>query len=588
MKNNERFVFESKIGEGGMGEVYKVYDNDLEKTCALKLSKFSEEDSIQDTINEATVWFQFRDYAYVVEVYEIIRLEQSKIGILMEFMDGGNLRTMLFRGASLDDKLFSLFDISSAIINCNSKVSDFSHLDIKPENCLRTRYGLTKLTDFGTSCYLKTDLKELYGNKTELKIDFSLPIQTNVGIRCVGTPLYMSPEQITGTMVDKQKSDVYSFSLLALELISGKHPLQNIETLDDIFASHIRGISHELRQWPANLSNKLKDIFNRALNPDPYHRPTMQDINDVLRLKDSGYGRDRVDHIKLSDPIEQATRKGKSLWALGQYEASLSIIKSNLKSDPFQADLWHLLAMKEWELFESTRMSELNIEQIMAECKTICSYAFRALVLDNEKFLDQNHEDYKFIHMILPQMAAQSYINNDDMDGFYKWRTEFISQQKKWLTKQEEDIHEGGGPVRCLCVKCGEIKMHISERCPRCGFRPDNITDLYHTYRLRAEAVRVDGDGELSYWIKMRYLRDLGKNIKKTVFDITSSPDYPSLLKEFEQTHGAYILQLINFSGKNNEIEYLKKYHQEKYLGKMKKQSKESGLKNKIKRFFGS
>jgi serine/threonine protein kinase len=80
--------------------------------------------------------------------------------------------------------------VSSAIINCRSIVSGFAHLDIKPENCLRTKFGLTKLSDFGLSCYVKTDLKHLFPNKQNFKASLSLPLRTKNGIRCAGTPLY--------------------------------------------------------------------------------------------------------------------------------------------------------------------------------------------------------------------------------------------------------------------------------------------------------------------------------------------------------------------------------------------------------------
>jgi serine/threonine protein kinase len=261
MSINTRFEIDSLIGEGGMGEVYRVYDNDLKKICALKLSKYpDDENEFDQTINEATLWFKFRKFAHVVEVYEIIRLEDSRIGILMEYMDGGNLRTLISNEVPLNDKLLALFDISSAIINCSSLMPGFSHLDLKPENCLRTEFGLTKLTDFGLSCYVKSGVQKIFQNDQSVDSSLSLPIKTSHGIRCAGTPLYMAPEQIVGLETDQKKSDIYSFGILATEVLSGVHPLQNIDSLDEIFNAHIQGISNKFMSFPENVPTSLINV----------------------------------------------------------------------------------------------------------------------------------------------------------------------------------------------------------------------------------------------------------------------------------------------------------------------------------------
>jgi len=196
---DERFEFLSNLGKGGMGKVYKVYDAESKKTCALKISKyFDEETNFEKTVSEATLWFKFRKFAQVVEVFEIIRFEENIIGILMEYLEGGNLRVLFNLKASHDDKLLALFDISSAIINCRSIIPGFAHLDLKPENCLRTNNGLTKLSDFGLSCHVASDLKNIVSSNHKLNTAMSIPLQTKRGIRCAGTPLYMAPEQILG------------------------------------------------------------------------------------------------------------------------------------------------------------------------------------------------------------------------------------------------------------------------------------------------------------------------------------------------------------------------------------------------------
>ena len=309
MSINSRFEFGTLIGEGGMGEVYKVYDNDSKKTCALKLSKYpDDEDEFDQTINEATLWFKFRKFAHVVEVYEIIRLEDSRIGILMEYLNGGNLRALVSNEVLLDEKLLALHDISSAIINCSSLISGFSHLDLKPENCLRTEFGLTKLSDFGLSCYVKSGIQRIFPNEQSIDLSLSLPIKTSHGIRCAGTPLYMAPEQIVGSGIDQQKSDVYSFGILALEVLSGIHPLQDIDNLDDIFNAHIQGISKKIIRYPEYVPPPLINLLVQAISPNPSNRPKMIEINELIKSAYSGPRLMMVTNLeKLSDSIEESS-----------------------------------------------------------------------------------------------------------------------------------------------------------------------------------------------------------------------------------------------------------------------------------------
>ena len=287
---------------------------------------------------------------------------------------------------------------------------------------------------------------------------------------------------------------------------------------------------------------------------------------------------------KLADSLEDASRKAKSLWALNQNEAAISILKSNLQIDPFQADLWYYLTKWEWDLLSVDMSSpDLDMNTFIDKSKTICAYAFRARILD-EKYSRENHEDYKFINLILPQMAAQELIAKKDMDGYYKWGREFLAEQMKWLNNQEVKIVESGGPVRCLCVKCGEIKMHITMRCPRCGFLPTEMKDIYHTYTLRIESLRFSGTNEEPpYWQKMNYLKNLGKNITKTIYDLCNDTKNKEHYDRFVQNEGKFLYQAINFRGSKDEMANIKEQ-----LARMNiiRPSKKTNLKEKIRNIF--
>jgi len=91
----------------------------------------------------------------VVEVYEIINID-GKLGILMEWLEYGNTRKLINNNDfTFEDRIVLLHDIVSALKQSNETVKGFSHLDIKPENCLITKFKLTKLTDFGIASFNK-------------------------------------------------------------------------------------------------------------------------------------------------------------------------------------------------------------------------------------------------------------------------------------------------------------------------------------------------------------------------------------------------------------------------------------------------
>ena len=220
----ERYKIIEPIGEGGMGKVFKVFDYELGKECALKISKteYSFNEAKRLT-KEASLWFKFRRIPQVVEVYEIINID-GKLGILMEWLEYGNIRKLINNhDFTFEDRIVLLYDIISSLKQCNKIVEGFCHLDLKPENCLITKYKLTKLTDFGIASFNKSNLLDsslkAFNANTSVLMTYK-----NESIN-IGTPLYMSPEQILGKCKDGRKSDIYSFGLLAFELLNKKHPI---------------------------------------------------------------------------------------------------------------------------------------------------------------------------------------------------------------------------------------------------------------------------------------------------------------------------------------------------------------------------
>lgn len=603
MGSSDRFRMINLIGEGGMGQVYKVFDNYLAKTCALKQYKHSlSESEIKAAVRESAIWFNFRQFGQIVEVYEILRFESGKIGILMEYIEKGSLRNQLIAGnLSMKDKVLALYDVSCALMNCSERLPGFCHLDIKPENCLRTHYGLTKLTDFGLASANRVDLSKESTSLINQSFLNSIFFRSKFGAFCAGTPLYMSPEQIFGSNTVGEKSDVYALGVLALELLFGKHPLAGLPDINSIFAAHLSGALGQFAQevlprfFVADSTPLIK-----CLAVDPTNRPSVAEINSFLsaNLDDRPSSYMRRNLIKLPDPVDETSRTARSLWNIGQAENAMEYLRRNLEMDPFQADSWFLLAEWNWESKVQPMLEKPFNDEFYSLLQETCIYGLRALVLD-PKYSDTKTEEGQLVGMIIPQMTFQLSRRDESFnkltknklakkisqmmaEGYNKWANNLIDEQSIWLKEQERRIADIEGRSRCLCLRCGDVKMYIIMRCPRCGFLPLEIEDLYLTYLTNVFLISGirghDGNKEVPYWIRMSYLRQMGSEIEKNIASFKREPGFPGGLEAFRKGDGAKLLDLMQNGPSAQEIKRIKKV-----VSHVRKPS----IADKVKNFFG-
>lgn len=211
-----------KLGRGGMAEVYLADQTTLNRNVAVKvlrpefttdavyLKRFQQEASAAGTLNHPNI----------VQVYLVG--EQDGIQyIAQEYVQGWNLKEIISRKGPLElpMAIVILRQVAAALQAAAAK--GIVHRDIKPENILLTRKGEAKVADFGLAQLTQ------HGEKVAL---------TQVGMT-MGTPLYMSPEQINGKPLDA-RSDLYSFGVMAYHMLAGKPPF-NGETPLSIAVQHL-------------------------------------------------------------------------------------------------------------------------------------------------------------------------------------------------------------------------------------------------------------------------------------------------------------------------------------------------------------
>ena len=206
-----------KLGRGGMADVYAARQLSLARDVALKILRpdyARDKDYIHRFRREARAAAKL-NHQNIVQVYEVGNVD-SVYYIAQELIDGENLRQILDRKGviGLDEAVQVLLGVASALEVAAD--AGITHRDIKPENVMRNLRGTIKVADFGLA-------------RIGADVDATQSNLTQVGLT-LGTPRYMSPEQVQGKSVDI-RSDLYSLGVTAYHLLSGRPPFEAEDSL---------------------------------------------------------------------------------------------------------------------------------------------------------------------------------------------------------------------------------------------------------------------------------------------------------------------------------------------------------------------
>jgi serine/threonine-protein kinase len=208
-----------EVGRGGMGRVYLASDGRLGRTVALKAiaPQMARDPRHRERLRREARAAAALSHPGICTVYALEELD-GEFYIATEFVEGHTLREEIGGGArpSLAEILATARDLASALASAHAK--GITHRDLKPENVMRTRNGGIKVLDFGLA------RMETAAGGIAASLTASIP----GGV--IGTPAYMSPEQIEGRTAGPA-SDVFAFGVLMYEWISGRHPFQAGSTL---------------------------------------------------------------------------------------------------------------------------------------------------------------------------------------------------------------------------------------------------------------------------------------------------------------------------------------------------------------------
>ncbi len=258
-----------RLGRGGMAEVYLAEQTSLNRQVAIKILRpelLADDVHVKRFEREAKAAAGLR-HANIVQVY-LVGEHAGVHFIAQEFVQGWNLRDYLDKKGSPDLPivLHIMKQVASALAAAGE--AGVVHRDIKPENILVTRKGEVKVADFGLAQLGQS------GDHATL---------TQVGMT-MGTPLYMSPEQVSGDKVD-QRSDIYSFGVTCYRMLAGHPPFRG-ETALAIAMQHLNKTPEPLIDLRPDLPPILCQIVHKmmARNPDDRYPDAQAILNDLRRV----------------------------------------------------------------------------------------------------------------------------------------------------------------------------------------------------------------------------------------------------------------------------------------------------------------
>jgi serine/threonine protein kinase len=255
----------AKIGQGAMGEVFKGQDPYLNRLVAIKTISASlagDEEVRKRFLREAQSAAKL-NHPHIITVYDFGE-EQGKIYMAMELLEGKDLKDLI--GGNLLSDLNQKLDIMEQIGEgmAFAHANDLVHRDLKPANIHIQPGGQVKIMDFGLARFSASDM-------------------TRTGM-VMGTPHYMSPEQVRGEKADA-RSDIFSLGAVFYELLSNHKPFDG-DSMHTVLFHVLQDNPEPLRHW-VDLPPILVQLVEKALNKDP-----------ALRFQNGGRLRDGVKAVR--------------------------------------------------------------------------------------------------------------------------------------------------------------------------------------------------------------------------------------------------------------------------------------------------
>ena len=258
-----RYEIRSKIGEGGMGEVYLARDAQLGRDVAVKVlpSAYSIDKDRLHRFEQEACAASALNHPSIIVIHDIGTHDGAPY-IVSELLEGETLRSRI-GGTALGQRRAVDYALQIAQGLAAAHEKGIVHRDLKPENIFITKDGRIKILDFGVAKLTQPDRNQSQTDIPTRRVD------TDPGV-VIGTAGYMSPEQVRGKGVD-HRSDIFSLGAILYELLSGRRAFQG-ESAADTMSAILKEDPPELTETNKTISPALERLVNHCLEKNPEAR----------------------------------------------------------------------------------------------------------------------------------------------------------------------------------------------------------------------------------------------------------------------------------------------------------------------------
>jgi serine/threonine protein kinase len=258
-----KYKIVGKIGQGAMGEVYKAHDTVLNRFVAIKTitGSLGSDEQFRQRFHREAQSAASLNHRNIVTVFEFAE-EQGMVYMAMELLEGTDLKELIARGAlkRFEDKVSIVEQMCDGLAFAHAK--GVVHRDLKPANIHVLANGTVKIMDFGLA---RLGVSEITRTGTVM-----------------GTPNYMSPEQVRGEKVDS-RSDIFSVGAVMYEVLAGHKPFE-AESMHSVLFQVLDQNPEPIRKRTPEIPIAIAEVVDRALSKDPAQRfQTAGEMRTALR-----------------------------------------------------------------------------------------------------------------------------------------------------------------------------------------------------------------------------------------------------------------------------------------------------------------
>ena len=277
-----RYRIEARLGEGGMGTVYKAYDKELDRLVALKLVRpdLTADPAVMQRFKQELLLASKISHKNILRIHDLGEVAGVKF-ITMAYVDGCDLSHLLKNDGRMPaDRATKVARQLCEGLGA-AHAEGVMHRDLKPQNILLDKAGVPYISDFGLA-------KSLEGGAAAM---------TRTG-QLLGTPRYMSPEQVESDSVD-HRSDLYSLGLIFYEMVTGDVPFKGDSTLQLMY-QRVKEKPGSPKLLNPDLPDYLVRIIMRCLEKDPARR--YQHAGEILADLDAQRSPSRSLSLQIALP----------------------------------------------------------------------------------------------------------------------------------------------------------------------------------------------------------------------------------------------------------------------------------------------